>query len=147
MKRGGYDLAHYSIYFLVVALFLGIIISSLYVYERKSYYQSIREVEAVQQYVSKVSLQSLFDRCFAQRTFSDSFLLGTFSLTLFTDEHLRSCTSKSLRFSLSRPDEPGKRVIATQEALKTRQDLQRVYEESVLIDGNSYHLLVEEPYA
>ncbi len=147
MKRGGYDLAHYSIYFLVVALILGVMIASLQVYERKSYYQSIREAEAVQDYVSLVSLQSLFHRCFAPVTSSGTFRPGEFSLAIFTDEHLRTCTSKPLRFSLSRPDEPGMRVIATQEALKTQQDLQRVYEEFVVIDGQSYHLLVEGPYA
>lgn len=132
MKKGSYDLAHYSIYFIIAIIILAAQITSIK-------YSTSRNVLDIYDQKQK-SQEYLFSRALLNcMSFKDDTGLvseGKISLKQFTDERLRSCTSEPVALFLLEENKQGVRVIATDDSLKFYSSLKLLDHETVLIDGN-----------
>ena len=82
--------------------------------------------------------------CFSTSSTNDVHL-GAFSLSTFTDERLKQCTSEPFVVTLKLPGEAGLQVVATDERMKKYTSLKTLRQEIVLVDGKKAILTVGAP--
>lgn len=144
MKLGSFSLPHVTIFSLLVVFVCGVIILSLQTRQAPSFFENVQEQELLQDYYFG---RSLVDLCFSSKDATGRFLHGHLDLALFTEEHLKSCTSRPLRITLKEPGEAGVRTLLTRPDLRDAQSLPLLYQEYVLVNGKRALLKIEVPRA
>jgi len=138
MKQGGYDLGHYVVYFIVAAVIIAAPLLTIRSYASRGYYEELQDQRQVQEYLFS---RYLVD-CLASRDEQQHILLGTVTLSQFTDQRLSSCTSEPVVVTLERPGEVGVLLIATDSSLKQYTSLRTLRRETVLVAGQRSLLTV-----
>ncbi len=138
MKRGGYDLGNYIIYFIVAMIILAAPILTIKSYTSRGVYDSIKEQHQIQEYL----LSRYVVDCLAPRDAAKRVALGTIALSQFTEERLKSCTSEPVSVTLEQSGNLGINTIVTDPSLKQYTSLKTIRQEYVLVDGKRSLLTV-----